>query len=267
MVKQNNKSAKLKWLVTTLTVSVVVGGSVNATESFESKNKMDVESKVDGFKLQEMVQAELKKSMELWANKESEKSKIIVELEQDKRFSKINSESLLKDKEFNKYFGHKEVSKLKNIIVDMQIYAIYINQKFKVNKSISEDIVYAAYIEAYKKQFSPLLLLSLIENESSFNPKATSHVGARGLTQIMPEIHSDKIEKYNADLTRVHDNIKVGATVLKEYLDKYNGNMVLALQQYNGSLKDKSLKYSNNIFAQMEVFKDFKKESIRTLYS
>ena len=51
-------------------------------------------------------------------------------------------------------------------------------------------IAYADIINKYSgasTKISPYLLLSLIRQESRFNPKAQSSVGAVGLTQLMPD--------------------------------------------------------------------------------
>ena len=44
-------------------------------------------------------------------------------------------------------------------------------------------------------------------------------------------------------------SLDMGGQIYAEYRTKFNGNQVLALQQYNGSLKDKSRRYSNKVMA------------------
>lgn len=86
----------------------------------------------------------------------------------------------------------------------------------------------------------PYLSLAVIREESRFNPVAKSHSSAYGLMQIIPstgkilarqlEIKSFKKKKmYNADL-----NIKMGTYYLSNLIDRFDGNIALALAGYNG---------------------------------
>ena len=76
----------------------------------------------------------------------------------------------------------------------------------------------------------PEIFLRLINTESGFNPNAVSPKGATGLTQLMPNTAREMgVENIN-DITQ---NIEGGARYLRKMLDKYNGNMELALAAYN----------------------------------
>lgn len=89
--------------------------------------------------------------------------------------------------------------------------------------------------------FHPLLLLSLLRQESMFEGFAQSGAGARGLMQIMPatgqEIASGMgwPEGYtDSDLYRPEINIMLGARYLARQRDYFNGSMYAALAAYNG---------------------------------
>ena len=134
----------------------------------------------------------------------------------------------------------------------MQRLAVHISGNYKVPLVKAEKIVYISFVEAKKKNLDPTLVLSLIGVESTFNQFSKSHAGAVGLTQVMPHIHKAKIAKLpDEDIWSVNNNIKVGTDILKEYLNITKGNTTLALQRYNGSLHDESLKYSNKVFNKM----------------
>lgn len=126
-----------------------------------------------------------------------------------------------------------------------------ITSKYNIPQKQAQEIVISAHKQGEEHDLDPILILSLITAESSFNPQARNNSGAVGLMQVIPYWHRDKISALGlsqAQLFHVDSNIQLGAMILKNYLDQNDGNMVRALQKYNGSSKDRSLRYSNKVF-------------------
>lgn len=146
--------------------------------------------------------------------------------------------------------------KEKNRAIDILV--THISKEHKVPLPYVKEIINTLYSESEKAQIDPILFLSLIEVESSFDQFAKSNVGAVGLSQVMPIHHQEKvsrIQKENLDLWSIKGNIKVGVQVLKEYVSLSKGNMEEALQRYNGSLNDSSRTYSRKVFTGMRKYK------------
>ncbi len=83
------------------------------------------------------------------------------------------------------------------------------------------------------------LLLAMSRQESAFDPEAVSHAGARGLMQLMPATarHTAKTINVRYSAARLTSdaayNAMLGSAHLKELLETFDGNYVLAVAAYN----------------------------------
>lgn len=83
---------------------------------------------------------------------------------------------------------------------------------------------------ANRSFLDPKLVQAVVAVESNFNSKATSHKGAMGLMQVMPE---------TADSCEVHEphhavnNLMGACECLRKLINRYQGNLSLALAAYN----------------------------------
>lgn len=102
--------------------------------------------------------------------------------------------------------------------------------------STSKNLTCSDELESYFKEAAETynvdinLLKAIAKTESSFNPNATSSAGAMGVMQLMPFVSEELgIE----DAYDAHDNIMGGASVIASHLEKYDGDLSLALAAYN----------------------------------
>jgi len=82
---------------------------------------------------------------------------------------------------------------------------------------------------AAKYDISPSLLEAVVWQESRWNERAVSPVGARGLAQLMPG--TARMMGVNPD--DPHANLEGGAKYLRLQLDAFSGDIELALAAYN----------------------------------
>lgn len=89
-------------------------------------------------------------------------------------------------------------------------------------------------IKYNSKSFDPIIALSLIRQESGFNATAKSHVGARGLMQLMPRTARQMRRRLKTrHLYNPKTNIKLGTKFFQKLLDHYDENLVYSLAAYN----------------------------------
>ncbi|WP_042275402.1 lytic transglycosylase domain-containing protein [[Clostridium] dakarense] len=99
------------------------------------------------------------------------------------------------------------------------------------NPNVNERIEDAVNISSKKYGVDANLIKAIIKVESNFNPNTVSSAGAKGLMQLMPENIRDLGIKNPLD---IEENIDGGTRHIKEYLDRYHGNVEMALMAYNG---------------------------------
>ena len=98
-----------------------------------------------------------------------------------------------------------------------------------------EDIVRLAFREARKQGVDYRLVLAVIEQESSFDPRATSAVGARGLMQIMPATGRGLGVRNANDLYNPMVNLRAGIGYLKDLWNQFSDVTFAQLGSINPS--------------------------------
>ena len=134
-----------------------------------------------------------------------------------------------------------------------QVLTAHLSKRFFIAQEATERMVAAAHRAAGEVGLDPLLILAVIAIESRFNPIAESWMGAKGLMQIIPKYHLDKLRAAGGE-DRVFDpesNIHVGARILQEYVYR-TGTLEAGLQFYNGAWRDNSAAYAHKVMAERD---------------
>ena len=93
--------------------------------------------------------------------------------------------------------------------------------------------------QAQAKGLNPYLVLSIIRQESAFNPAAISSSGARGLMQLLPTTAQEVLTRLKLPqeaVAQLHDpqlSITLGTHYFAGLMQRYQRNVVLALAGYN----------------------------------
>ena len=102
--------------------------------------------------------------------------------------------------------------------------------KYAIPRDLAEDI----YDIAREEGVDPEIAFGLVRTESTFREDAKSHVGALGLTQVMPRTAAWlEPGTTSRDLYDRQTNLRLGFRYLDQMIDKYRGNVKLALLAYN----------------------------------
>jgi soluble lytic murein transglycosylase-like protein len=127
--------------------------------------------------------------------------------------------------------------------------AEYIARRWRIAESAAATFVSAAYRAGKQHSVDPVLILSVMAIESRYNPVAESVVGAKGLMQIIPKYHLEKLLNHGGEeaLLDPEVNIQVGAQILREYYRRL-GDQEAALQMYAGAFDEPTSRYAGKVF-------------------
>jgi soluble lytic murein transglycosylase-like protein len=102
--------------------------------------------------------------------------------------------------------------------------------QYRIRADLATSILDVASAEG----IDPELAFRLVKLESDFNPRATSPVGAIGLTQVMPATARYYVKGIAADaLYDPNTNLRIGFRYLRGLVKEYKGDVNLALLVYN----------------------------------
>lgn len=134
---------------------------------------------------------------------------------------------------------------------DQRVLAEAISRRYRVAEAASHEYVATAYRVGREYAIDPLLILAVMAIESRYNPVAQSSMGAKGLMQVIPRYHPEKLIEHGGDdaLLDPEINIRVGTWVLHEYLRRM-GNLETALLKYAGALDEPASRYADKVLAE-----------------
>jgi soluble lytic murein transglycosylase-like protein len=141
----------------------------------------------------------------------------------------------------------------------------FIAKRYRVAQDAIAGFVATAYLAGGEWKVDPLLILAVMAVESRYNPVAESNMGAKGLMQVIPKFHAEKISERGGEsaLLDPHVNIQVGAQILREYLRRF-GETETALQMYAGAFDEPNSSYAFKVLAERARLEQMVRQIRRT---
>ena len=127
----------------------------------------------------------------------------------------------------------------------------FIAKRYRVSEQAVSGFVATAYRAGAEQSVDPLLILAVVAVESRYNPVAESVMGAKGLMQVIPKFHLEKLLDHGGEdaLLDPEVNIQVGAQILREYTRRF-GDTETALQMYAGAFDEPTSQYAGKVLAE-----------------
>jgi soluble lytic murein transglycosylase-like protein len=140
----------------------------------------------------------------------------------------------------------------------------FIAKRYRVSEHAVAGYVTAAYRAGAKYSVDPLLILAVISIESRYNPIAESDMGAKGLMQVIPKHHLEKLSDQGGEqaLLDPEVNIMVGTRILSEYRRRL-ADTEAALQMYAGAFDEPISQYANKVLAEKARLEAVRQKAIK----
>jgi soluble lytic murein transglycosylase-like protein len=130
--------------------------------------------------------------------------------------------------------------------------AAYLADRYDRDPDATRVYVEEAHAAAEAFAVDPLLVLAVMAVESRFDPRARSGYGAKGLMQVVPRFHREKLAGHGGEaaLANPRVNALVGTQILKESLGR-SGGVRAGLQRYAG-WDDDEQRYARKVLAEKQ---------------
>jgi len=103
----------------------------------------------------------------------------------------------------------------------------------KTSHSTAQRIIKAVILESKSASVDPSKIFRIIETESHYIVNAVSFAGAKGLMQVLPSAHPEKVKGKN--LFDITTNVRIGIQIYKEIRKRKGLSEKDALQAYAGA--------------------------------
>lgn len=136
---------------------------------------------------------------------------------------------------------------------------------------------YYETVDKLKGASNPIILESILKEESHFNPLATSFVGAQGLMQLMPATYNEVVKKHNfpTNLNAETANIAAGSLYYEGLKKGLLNRDLYAIAAYNGGIGSVTSWFTKLIYNDTDEFveqipyaetKNYVKKVLRTYW-
>jgi soluble lytic murein transglycosylase-like protein len=108
-----------------------------------------------------------------------------------------------------------------------------VRSKYKIAPEPLNALILEVFDLADRSALEATLILAVIGVESNYNPFANSPTGAKGLMQVIPEIHFEQFTPYGGTMA-IFDpktNLRIGVKILKECINS-TGSLEEGLRLY-----------------------------------
>ena len=124
----------------------------------------------------------------------------------------------------------------------------FLAKRYRVSQHVIQEFVRTAFVAGQGIGVDPLLIIAVMAVESGFNPIAESVAGAKGLMQIIPKFHAEKLEEFGGEkaIFEPRANILVGSQILREYIHRM-GDVGMGLRVYGGGPMEGENRYPDRV--------------------